>query len=418
MNTEALFLFVILLLGLVLCSFLGGNYETEGYEQNSQANIQQKMGEKKSESGAATDAPIVGDSYNHYSGTMSSLPNGGVYSTPDGNGDAKVVSNSDGTKNLEVTLPDGSKTTFTPTLPERKDSLSSTSTSSIIEKFDNYYGANGTATSWTNSNGDKATIVKLENGQYGLRVQTSKGTYTYGPNNALYNPNNTTQNTQYYGGTGYHTDPYHGAYATGPYGNTAYYAQGPYGNAVAGTTADPYYGPNSYYGSNSATATRVEGPYGGTATRVEGPMGGTATRVEGPMGGTATRVEGPMGGSITTGTDRYGNTAVYAEGPKGNGIVASDSGLPRGVPKNLIPPGEEDLYILKSQVVPPVCPACPACPDIQNLEKLKEAKCPPCKPCGRCPEPSFECKKVPNYNAINNNDLPIPVLNDFSTFGM
>jgi len=30
MNTEALFLFLILLLGLVLCSFLGGTYNKEG----------------------------------------------------------------------------------------------------------------------------------------------------------------------------------------------------------------------------------------------------------------------------------------------------------------------------------------------------------------------------------------------------
>lgn len=85
-----------------------------------------------------------------------------------------------------------------------------------------------------------------------------------------------------------------------------------------------------------------------------------------------------------------------------------------------IPQGQEDLYILKTQVVPPVCPACPsmnACP----VENGKE-KCPPCKPCGRCPEPSFECKKSYNYNSSGSGpgtgNLPMPVLNDFSTFGM
>jgi hypothetical protein len=86
----------------------------------------------------------------------------------------------------------------------------------------------------------------------------------------------------------------------------------------------------------------------------------------------------------------------------------------RGIPRSQIPPGDEDLYILKSQVVPPVCPACPpviACP--------KETECPPCRPCGRCPEPSFECKKVPNYNVgMKNEYLPRPVLADFSQFGM
>jgi hypothetical protein len=42
----------------------------------------------------------------------------------------------------------------------------------------------------------------------------------------------------------------------------------------------------------------------------------------------------------------------------------------------------------------------------------------PCPPCGRCPEPSFDCKKVPNYASTNSEFLPVPVLNDFSQFGM
>ena len=87
------------------------------------------------------------------------------------------------------------------------------------------------------------------------------------------------------------------------------------------------------------------------------------------------------------------------------------SSLPPGIPASQIPPGQEDLYILKSEVVPPVCPACPssaACP--------RQEPCPPCPACARCPEPNFECKKVPNYNAIDNEFLPMPMLNDFSAF--
>lgn len=88
-----------------------------------------------------------------------------------------------------------------------------------------------------------------------------------------------------------------------------------------------------------------------------------------------------------------------------------------GIPKSMIPKGDEDLYILKSQVVPPVCPACPSiatCPDVNS-----EKKCPPCPPCGRCPEPAFECKKVPNYAAAKKNKVaPRAVLSDFSSFGM
>lgn len=86
--------------------------------------------------------------------------------------------------------------------------------------------------------------------------------------------------------------------------------------------------------------------------------------------------------------------------------------FPKGVPKNQILPGQEDLYILKSQVVPPVCPAC------NPVVIYKNKPCEACPACARCPEPSFECKKVPNYNAVNNEFLPKPVLNSFSSFGM
>jgi hypothetical protein len=81
--------------------------------------------------------------------------------------------------------------------------------------------------------------------------------------------------------------------------------------------------------------------------------------------------------------------------------------------KNDVPEGDEDLYMLKSQMVPPVCPACPAIKACPRTEK-----CPPCPPCARCPEPSFECQKVPNYSSNNNDRLPRPVLADFSQFGM
>jgi hypothetical protein len=50
---------------------------------------------------------------------------------------------------------------------------------------------------------------------------------------------------------------------------------------------------------------------------------------------------------------------------------------------------------------------CGVCPEPQ-----------PCPACARCPEPSFDCKKVPNYGSTNSEYLPMPILTDFSTFGM
>lgn len=83
------------------------------------------------------------------------------------------------------------------------------------------------------------------------------------------------------------------------------------------------------------------------------------------------------------------------------------------IPASMIPPGQEDLYVLKSSIIPPVCPACPT---VVNTCDKKD--CPPCPAPQRCPEPMFDCKKVPNYNAVNNPYLPVPILNDFSQFGM
>ena len=97
-------------------------------------------------------------------------------------------------------------------------------------------------------------------------------------------------------------------------------------------------------------------------------------------------------------------------------------GSNQGIPASQILPGQEDLYILKSSVVPPVCPACPAVRWNSSGGGGggcgSEKKCPPCPPCARCPEPAFECKKVPNYSSSNDNILPRPVLNSFSQFGL
>ena len=49
----------------------------------------------------------------------------------------------------------------------------------------------------------------------------------------------------------------------------------------------------------------------------------------------------------------------------------------------------------------------------------KQAPYPPCPACDRCPEPAFDCKKVPNYKSVAINQyLPQPVLSSFAQFGM
>jgi hypothetical protein len=155
---------------------------------------------------------------------------------------------------------------------------------------------------------------------------------------------------------------------------------------------------------------------------------------------------------------RYGNSVTVARGPRGNTAVAANVNNP---------PGNPNDYILKSQVVPPVCPVCPSliaagdsdsdsdsdgdddddddddgdgdgdgedengedgdnngtctnesCYQGNTYKREVNVKCPPCPPCARCPEPAFDCKKVPTYRESDDRYLPRPILSDFSTFGM
>ena len=104
--------------------------------------------------------------------------------------------------------------------------------------------------------------------------------------------------------------------------------------------------------------------------------------------------------------------------------------LPKGIPRRMIPPGDEDMYILKTEVVPPICPACPRCPD-----------CPGCSSCSvpSVPAPTTSSPSASNTasavltntphptptptpgsilsaDSSNQNKIPIPVLNSFSAF--
>jgi len=333
-----------------------GNFNlTDNANKNSGNN---NNSSNSSTSGASTTSSSQYDNYNHYNRKSTQLTSGSTFYGDNGT-TAVVNTNSNGSQTLQITLPGSSSpVTFSP----QKSSTNTSSQSSTVESYTNFNQFGGTVTQYYGPNGAKATIINTNNGQKAIKVTTSNGTYYYYSSGTPSNSNISSRQyyaNQYYG-------PYGGSAGsvTGPKGNTAYYAQGPYGTSVAGVTS-----------KNGYTAGSVTGP--------------------------------------------KGNTAYYAQGPAGNTVAGTslnsnyNSSLPPGIPRSQIPPGDEDLYILKSEIVPPVCPVCPS-----PSTRSREEPCPPCPACARCPEPSFECKKVPNYNAINSDYLPAPVLNDFSQFGM
>lgn len=155
----------------------------------------------------------------------------------------------------------------------------------------------------------------------------------------------------------------------------------------------------------------------GTATLIQSSNGNKALSISLNNGQTyvytISNTSSSTSGTSNTSSTSASNTSYNMPVSTSTDNSSLDS-TTTGISKNMIPPGDEDLYVLKSSIIPPICPMCPS-PIITNDSKKD---CPPCPACARCPEPSFECKKVPNYNAVNNSLIPQPVLTDYSQYGM
>jgi len=344
MNTEALFLFLILLLGLVLCSFLGGNVNKESFEGTTTKQMNQNMNDSDSDDDDDDEDKndkkykTRYDNYNHYSRSFTQLTNGETFYGNNG-GKVKVIVNRNGSSGLKVQLSQNEDPIYFTTNPMYSNNNVKQSFTIKSENL-KYYGPNG----------EKAKVINF-NGQQYIKVKNENGTYFFSINKPKYNTYNNN--------------------------------------------------PSTYFGST-----------------------------------------GVNGGNLNNSNKAYSVVSSSQSQNSQNRSYDYSNSLPQGIPKGQIPPGQEHLYILKSEVVPPVCPACPAaaavCP--------RQQPCPPCPACDRCPEPSFECKKVPNYsslnnsnsylpgsnynsinnqslsgsnyNSVNNQFLPVPVLSDFSSFGM
>jgi len=171
----------------------------------------------------------------------------------------------------------------------------------------------------------------------------------------------------------------------------------------------------TYYGPDGTTATVTSGGNGQYMVKVTNANGNTTVYYPTQTGQTPGAGQTPGPGQTPT-PDNWKSWANWFNNStdQNNNDDKYSSSLPKGVPSSLIPPGQEDLYILKSEVVPPVCPMCPTA----NCPK-SNSKCQPCPACARCPEPAFDCKKVPNYNSKSNGLIPEAILpNSYSTFGM
>jgi hypothetical protein len=387
MNGEILLLFVILLLALVLCSFLGGsNCSTkEGF---TSSNINGTYTGPNGETAVVTDNSIIFTTNGNVI-TLTKNTSSQTYTGPNG-----TTATFDSSGNLTIT--DNQGNTVVTTNPSTS---STTNTSATTSDYDNYNHYNGSSypTIYYGPNGSTARVINVD-GQGKIVITNANGsTSIYYINNTGSSSSSSSSSTNVY---------------KGPNGGTAIITTDSNGNQNVQITmpngSQVIYTPTNTYVSNSidptVNQTTTTGSNGGQVTTVSGSNGGQAASATGPSGNTAYAATGPNGASTVGTSNTYDSSAYY-------------NSLPTGIPASQIPSGQEDLYILKSQVVPPVCPKCPD-PILGSSSSFDSSKCPACPPCARCPEPAFDCKKVPNYNAFNPDYMPVPVLSDFSSFGM
>ena len=252
-------------------------------------------------------------------------------------------------------------------------------------------------------------IIKIEQDN-----ESSSQLYTYDPNSSLFSSDLSTTSSSSGGGTRqWNSDT--GYSTTGTSSTTAGTSSTTAGTSStsAGTTAA---------GTSSTTAA---GATAGTTSSAGSASTGTEWWKNwgaGSVGGTSTRTGGVYG---ATGT--YNSSLLSTQGQPGTQGQSGQQGT------NNVPSGSEDLYMLKTQIIPPGCPVggCgTAMSSSGNMSpagvspeaaggKCKQNPIPPCPPCERCPEPAFDCKRVPNYNSSAISQyLPRAVLADFSQFGM
>ena len=381
MKGELLILFVILLLALILCSFLGGNCGKEGMENGQTyygpngASAQLQTDSTGNNSLVVTTSDGTSTTYLNTNSDMYTGPNGATATVKQGtNGTAVQVKDSSG--NIVLTLTNNSNNGNSTATTQNGTSAN---TSTTTTNYDNYNHYNGSSypTTFYGPDGGTARVIKTDNNN--TIVITNKN----GTTDIYYIDSNGSTST-YTGKNGGSAKM-----ITDSNGNQAVEITGPNGSKLV------YTGDNAYtYNSQDDTINQYDSNNNTTGTDVN------ETTYYGPNGGQATTVTGPGGNTYAS----YDSSAYY-------------NSLPQGVSRSQIPAGEEDLYILKSQVIIPVCPVCPnpivKCPDSTDV-----TKCPPCEPCGRCAEPAFDCVKRPNYKAFNQDYMPVPVLSDFSSFGM
>jgi hypothetical protein len=209
------------------------------------------------------------------------------------------------------------------------------------------------------------------------------------------------------------------AYAAQGPNNSGYVIQGPNGNVYTGSTSTGIPGGcvSTQYGCcpDNITAKNSDGTNCAAVNCTTSQYGCCPDNVT-VKNADGSNCSAPSGGCVSS---QYGCCQDGITVKNANGSNCSPYPPPPVQPTTntvFIPPPSSSMVEnsqsststdTTSDVSDSTSSTCPSCPTPQ-----------PCPPCGRCPEPSFDCKKVPNYSSTNSEYLPMPVLSDFSQFGM
>ena len=198
-------------------------------------------------------------------------------------------------------------------------------------------------------------------------------------------------------------------------------------STTASTTASALVSNPSYRGGYQTSRVVYYAPDGTTAYMSRDPNGRKSIIVNNNVYLLNVRsrkyiYNGNTAGIIITNT---GETAIKVRQSNGSIIIYSSIRNNSDNSNTLI---DDDLYILKSQIVPPVCPACPlqivkyynkdSTPYSRQSNSLQRNYTPSNYRSSNY-NGSFNGLKPPDYSNPNMKKyLPIPVLNSFSSFGL
>ena len=369
------------------------------------------------------------------------------------NGSTATVQNTNGVLSIVVTNTDNTTTTYFIT----SNSQTVTDSTSGVTKQTFYEPAGGVANLYISSTGayNGITVIPV-NGTIATMVAynpqtTSSSTANTSPTTTTTTtPTTTTATTPTYDNYNHYDGSSYASIFYGPNGSTARVIKTMNSNIIIITNQDGstqvFYlnnsnntsvSTNSYYGPNGTTATIVTTSDGKTAVAITGQNGNKVVYTQ-----DNTYVYNSQDQTINDTTSNITSTGSSVPSNYSN---AFQSSFGQGISGSQIARGQENLYILKTQVVPPVCPACPS-PIIKCPQQDNNTSDGGCNNQYNNNMYSSYSNNSMGYNNANTgynnantgynsntgynnanteynsyktgNSNPVPVLNDFSTFGL